>query len=127
MPSARRPFTLPGIVIENSCPILRVEDLELSIRFYRDQLGFDVDWREAGNAGLSRDGGRLMVCERGQGHPGTWVWIGVDDAAALLSEFEARAVTIARALEDYPWAREFTVADPDGHMLRFGSEPLDSP
>ena len=33
------------------------------------------------------------------------------------------SVAILHPPENYPWACEMKVGDPDGHVLRFGSEP----
>jgi uncharacterized glyoxalase superfamily protein PhnB len=72
---------------------------------------------------VSRDGKSIMLCERGQGQPGTWLWIGVDDADALFAEFSAKGARIQSSPQNFSWAYEFAAEDPDGHVLRFGSEP----
>jgi uncharacterized glyoxalase superfamily protein PhnB len=54
----------------------------------------------------------------------TWVWIGVEDVQALFVELKGRGARINHAPRNYPWALEMHVQDPDGHVLRFGSEPL---
>jgi catechol 2,3-dioxygenase-like lactoylglutathione lyase family enzyme len=118
--TSRRP-----IHFENSIPILRVRDLAVSLDYYVNVLGFKVDWQTAGMASVSRDRGALMLCEGEQGHPGTWVWFGVGDAAALYDELEITGATIPLPPTNYSWAREIHVQDPDGHVLRFGSEPLE--
>ena len=41
----------------------------------------------------------------------------------MFSEFQAKGAHIRRPPEDFYWAREFEVEDPDGHVLRVGSEP----
>jgi hypothetical protein len=74
-------------------------------------------------ASVSRDRADIMRCEGDQGNPGTWLWIGVDDTAALLAECAASGATIRLAPTNYPWAYEMHLEDPDGHVLRFGSEP----
>jgi predicted enzyme related to lactoylglutathione lyase len=113
-------------VIEGIVPILRVARLDASVAYYVERLGFAVDWREDGvMASVSRDGRAIMLCEGGQGNPGTWVWIGVQDAAALHEELAARGAFIRRPPANFPWALEVHVTDPDGHVLRLGSEPLD--
>ena len=68
---------------------------------------------------------RSDALRRGQGNPGTWVWIGVSDAAALYDEVTAQGATIRLAPTNFPWACEMQVQDPDGHILRFGSGPLE--
>ena len=110
--------------IENVVPILRVEDLEVSRRYYIQKLGFALDWDYAGKMiSVSRDHKAIMLCERDQGQVGTWPWIGVDDADALFAEFSAKGARIRTPPQNFSWAYEFTLEDPDGHVLRFGSEP----
>jgi hypothetical protein len=65
-----------------------------------------------------------MLCQGDQGNPGTWVWIGVGDAELLHKEYAASGAVIRLPPTNYAWAMEFHVQDPDGHVLRFGSEPL---
>jgi catechol 2,3-dioxygenase-like lactoylglutathione lyase family enzyme len=111
-------------MIENVTPILRVEDLEASRRYYIDKLGFLLDWDAGGMISVLRDQKSIMLCEREQGQPGTWLWIGVVDTGALFAEFSAKGAHIRSKPRNFSWAYEFAVEDPDGHVLRFGSEPL---
>jgi catechol 2,3-dioxygenase-like lactoylglutathione lyase family enzyme len=110
-------------VIENLTPILRVEDIETSRRYYVETLGFSLDWNADGMISVSRDHKSIMLCERGQGQPGTWLWIGVEDADVLYAEYSVKGARIRSAPRNYAWAYEFEVEDPDGHVLRIGSEP----
>jgi predicted enzyme related to lactoylglutathione lyase len=113
-------------VVECVIPILRVKSLAASIRFYVEMLGFVVDWGgEEGSAmaSVSRDGCAIMLSQGGQGHPGTWVWIGVEDIGPLHAQFVAKGVAICQEPTNYPWAYEMRIEDPDGHVLRIGSEP----
>lgn len=106
-------------------PILRVESLATSVDYYVRVLGFKVDWSAPGvMESVSRGRAALMLSEGGQGKPGTWVWIGVSDAAALHEEYRAKGAAIRLPPTNYSWALEMQVKDPDGHVLRFGSEPL---
>lgn len=76
---------------------------------------------------VSRSGQAIMLCEGDQGNPGTWVWIGVNDAQALFEEYRAKGASIRLPPTNYYWALEMRIEDPDGHVLRFGSEPLADP
>lgn len=112
------------MAVECIIPILRVADLAASLGFYRQVLGFSVDWEAGADmASVSRDGKPIMLCHGGQGQPGTWVWVGVEDARALHDEVAARGARIRLAPARHEWALEFQVEDPDGHVLRFGSDP----
>jgi len=109
----------------NVVPILRVRSLQASIDYYVRVLGFEVDWHEPNSmASVSRDGHGIMLCEGAQGNAGSWVWIGVNDSAILFDEYTAKGATIRLAPTNYPWAYEMQVEDPDGHVLRFGSDPM---
>jgi catechol 2,3-dioxygenase-like lactoylglutathione lyase family enzyme len=45
-------------MIENVTPILRVENLEKSERYYIKTLGFSLDWKTDGMISVSRNGKR---------------------------------------------------------------------
>jgi catechol 2,3-dioxygenase-like lactoylglutathione lyase family enzyme len=122
--SGTEPPVAHANLFESVIPILRVRSLSASLDYYLDVLGFAIDWHEPDvMASVSRDGRAIMLCEGDQGNSGTWVWIGVDDAVALFTEYQARGAAIRRGPTNYRWAYEIHVEDPDGHVLRFGSEP----
>lgn len=109
---------------ENSAPILRVTDMAASLRYYVDVLGFtNAGWGSDEFTSVNRDRAGIYLCQGGQGQAGTWAWIGVEDVEALHLEYVASGATILCAPANYPWALEMRVVDPDGHILRFGSEP----
>jgi predicted enzyme related to lactoylglutathione lyase len=110
-------------VIENITPILRAEDLEATKRYYIDVLGFALDWEAPSMISVSRDGCSIMICHGHQGQRGVWLWVGVEDADALYAEFAAKGALIRDPPQNFAWAYEFQVEDPNGHVLRFGSEP----
>jgi predicted enzyme related to lactoylglutathione lyase len=114
----------PGAIrVGGAVPILNVKDLEASVRHYVTVLGFKVDWQAPGiMTSVSRGGATLMLCEGHQGQPGTWVWIDAGDAETLHAEYRARGASIRLPPTNFPWAYEFHVQDPDGHVLRFGSD-----
>lgn len=112
-------------MVENTCPILRVEDLQASLDYYTSVLGFKIDWRDDYSAGISRDRGGIMLIRQSQGHPGAYVWVGVQDVRALHAEFLRSGAKIRHAPQNYPWALEMKVEDPDGNVLRLGSDSLE--
>ena len=105
-------------------PILRVENLSVSVRYYVDVLGFErADWELDSFTYVALNGCGIYLCEGAQGHPGTWVWIGVEDVRALHAMYERRGAVIRQEPKNEPWALEMQIEDPDGHVLRFGSDP----
>jgi predicted enzyme related to lactoylglutathione lyase len=114
---------MANVGFENSQPILRVDNLKAAIAFY-ERLGFrNADWALADFTSVNRDRAAIYLCEGGQGRGGAWVWIGVEDAGELHRQYVVAGVPILKAPENYPWAYEFHVEDPDGNVLRFASEP----
>jgi catechol 2,3-dioxygenase-like lactoylglutathione lyase family enzyme len=107
---------------EGVTPILRVQSLEASINYYVQQLGFKLDWQTFGFASVSRGRCGIFLSQGDQGHAGGWVWIGVGDADALLEEYRRTGAKVRHLPTNYPWAYEMQVQDPDGNVLRFGSD-----
>ncbi len=119
--------TLRKIRIENVAPILCVDDMAKSLEFYVDTLGFKkADWGDDNFTSINRDNVGIYLCKQGQGLPGTWVWIGFDgDILALHEELKSKGATIKLPPTNFSWAYEMQVQDPDGHILRFGTDPSD--
>jgi len=112
--------TVGGVV-----PVLRVQDLSVSIAYYVDCLAFTHDWTDGNMASVHRERASAMLCEGDQGQPGTWLWISVSDVDALWAEFKERGARLRHPPTNYPWgSRECQIIDPDGHVLRFGAEAL---
>jgi catechol 2,3-dioxygenase-like lactoylglutathione lyase family enzyme len=115
------------IHFENATPILRVEDMAAAVKYYVEVLGFvEADWGNDKFSNVSRDEAGIYLVRGEQGHPGTWVWVGVSDAQALYEEYQAKGARLHHAPRNYSWALEMHVEDLDGNILRFGSDPLKS-
>ena len=115
-----------AVTFEGATPILRVADLQASIDYYVRVLGFELAWGGVDFGCVTRGKAALMLSEDTQGKAGTWVWIGVSDADALHAELTASGARIRHAPVNFPWgSRELHVFDPDGHVLRFGSDVRD--
>ncbi|HEX7090841.1 MAG TPA: VOC family protein [Longimicrobiales bacterium] len=105
----------------SAAPIFRVTDLEASLAYYTEKLGFAHDWGERGIASVSRGDCTILLTEWVQGQRGSWVWIGVEDAGALHEELVARGARIRIPPTNYRWAFEMQVEDLDGNVLRLAS------
>ncbi|MFZ0285402.1 MAG: glyoxalase superfamily protein [Terriglobales bacterium] len=114
----------PGIRFECISPILRVENMQAAVDFYVDELGFkNATWGTNDFTSLTRDGSGIYLCRGSQGGGGAWIWIGVDDVEKLHQDCQARGLKIRLPPTNYPWALEMQIEDPDGNVLRLGSEP----
>ena len=112
------------VQFEGSQPILRVEDMKAAVKYYVDVLGFkNVDWGTDEFTSVSRDDAAIYLCRGDQGSGRAWVWVGVEDVEALNAEYIAKGANIRMPPTKYSWAVEMRVEDPDGNVLRLGSEP----
>ena len=112
-----------AIRFEGATPILPVRDLRASLAYYVDVLGFTLEW--GGDeifASVCRDRVHLFLSQGDQGHAGTWVWVGVGDVDAVHAVYVAKGAKVRHAPTNYPWAREMQIEDPDGNVLRMGSD-----
>ena len=119
-------------------PYFIVDDVVTTANFYKDRLGFRFDrfwgtpprfcmvWRNGILIMLSQLEGSGLMRPNSQADPEQEAWdayIWVDDADALLAEFEARGTRIARAICDQPYGnRDFDVVDCNGYRLCFGHD-----
>jgi predicted enzyme related to lactoylglutathione lyase len=120
--------TLTGI-----SPVLLVADIERSVSYYRDQLGFEceVHGDPPDFATARRDGATILLalCREPERIVPNWrivdkmwnVYIRMDDADAMYAEVQERGAGIDYTIYDAPHGfREFGVQDPDGHDIAFG-------
>ncbi len=113
------------IHIECITPILNVQDMAVSRNFYINILGFrEAEWGSDNFTCVNRDKAALYLCKGEQGNAGTWVWIGFEgDIFSLYNELKSKGATIRQPPVKHSWAMEMQVEDPDGHILRLGTDP----
>ena len=123
--------TLTGI-----SPVLLISDVERSVEYYRDRLGFEVEtyFDPPDFVTARRDDATILMalCPEPERIVPNWkivhnvwnVYIRVDDADASYAEVQERGAGIDYTIYDAPHGfREFGVQDPDGHDIAFG-QPL---
>lgn len=111
--------------IENIAPVLSVRDIQRSLKFYVDILGFrNAEWGDQNFTMVTRDNSGLYLCKDEQGVSGTWIWIGFDgDIFQLHQQLKSQKVKIVLAPTNFSHSYEMRVEDPDGHVLRLGTDP----
>jgi catechol 2,3-dioxygenase-like lactoylglutathione lyase family enzyme len=118
-------------------PQFLVDDVDAAIGYYRDKLGFDLDFKyEAFYAGVTRDGLAIHLKEAPKAagermyrrqNEHLDAYIAVTGVEALHREFQARGAQITKPIGERPWACvDFYVEDADGYILCF-SERITSP
>ena len=109
--------------------VLPVADLPRARDFYRDVLGFTVEfeWEDPPTYAVLRAGESVQVHltlidgpARPDARP-TLLYLFVGDVDALHDRVSTRGAKVTCAPATQPWGmREFEVEDPDGHRLVFG-------
>jgi catechol 2,3-dioxygenase-like lactoylglutathione lyase family enzyme len=104
-------------------PVFRVKDVDASISYYRDSLGFQLRWRAGdGFACVARDKCAIFLTNDNQSQPRMWIWIGVEDVRPLHNRYVASGAKIRNPPNNFEWALEMQVEDLDGNVLRIGSD-----
>jgi uncharacterized glyoxalase superfamily protein PhnB len=122
-------------VITAIAPQFLVDDLDRAMAYYRDQLGFTVDFvYDSFYASVSRDGFAIhlkdapkLVEERAhrKQHEHLDAYIEVSDIRSLFEEFQTRGAAVIKPLEQRPWAcLDFYVEDPDNYILCFSERTV---
>jgi catechol 2,3-dioxygenase-like lactoylglutathione lyase family enzyme len=130
-PVSTRPA--PGAVrLTKGIPVVFVSDVTAAAEFYRDQLGFAIDFlhgHPAFYASVSRDEARLHLRFVHQPAFTAGVreqeqllsaFVMVANVKALFAEYDTRNVAFVHRLKKEPWGQSsFIVRDPDGNWLCF--------
>ena len=105
-------------------PVFRVKNVDASVAYYKDALGFEVRWRaNDGFVCVAREECSIFLTDDNQSQPRMWVWIGVQDVRALHETYLGSGARVRNPPNNFKWALEMHVEDLDGNVLRIGSDP----
>lgn len=115
--------------LSHIAPVFRVKDIARSIAFYRDRLGFELEFLYEGFYGsVMRDGCHIHLqcgtpAERDQAaferNEHLDACVVVRDAEQLSRSLAAKGVLFSVPLRRMPYGTEFYVRDPDDYVLGF--------
>jgi glyoxylase I family protein len=109
----------------------QVKDVQRSIAFYTQMLGFNLDFQalpafgqvSIGNlklilSGPGASGSRVMPDGRQQ-EPGGWnrIVLQVEDLTALIANLKKKGVSFRNEMEVGPGGKQIQVEDPDGNPI----------
>ncbi len=137
LPLDRRDHSgLEHLRLRSISPALTVGDIDASLAWYRDVVGFHVQetWEHEGRVGgaaLAAGTARLLLVQddwakgrdrvKGEGfrlHMAT-----ADDVDEIAARIEERGGTLESPPADLPWGpRAFSLVDPDGFKMTISSE-----
>jgi len=132
-PARRQPETLR---LRGIAPSLTATDLQRSIAFYRDVLGFIIgdEWREKGALlGVELHAGAVTFMlsqddfakgrDRQKGVGTRFYCSTAQDIDRFAGQIRERGGVLDQEPKDMPWgARVFMISDPDGFKLTFQQE-----
>jgi uncharacterized glyoxalase superfamily protein PhnB len=128
------PVTVRGAAqITGIAPQFLVEDLDRAIAYYRDKLGFELEFKyQSFYADVRRDGCAIhlkqaakLAADRAHRKQNEHLdaYIAVSGIRGLFSELQTRGAEVTKPLEERPWAcLDFYVEDPDGYILCFSEQ-----
>ena len=122
-----------GARITGIAPQFLVEDLDRAIAYYRDALGFQLDFKyQSFYAAVTRDGFAIhlkhaakLPAERAHRKQNEHLdaYIAVSGVRDLFNELQMRGAEVIKPLEERPWAcLDFYVQDSDGYILCFSEQ-----
>ncbi len=114
-------------------PQLPVDDLDRAIAYYRNQLGFELDFQyQSFYAAVTRDGIAIhLKCapksaadrEHRKQNEHLDAYIAIRGIRGLFSELKMRGALVIKPLEERPWGcLDFYVEDADGYILCFSEQ-----
>ena len=108
--------------------VLAVKDLAIEAAYFKDRLGFELDFAAPGWEFLSFGEFKVMLGEcsdemtaEESGNHSYFAHVLVENVDELFVEFKDNGAEFTQTVENKPWGlREFSVRIPDGHRLTYG-------
>ena len=136
IPVKRRDQETPKTLrLRNISPMLTVGDIEASLAWYRDVVGFHVEevWENEGKVqGVALLAGTTNLFlgqddwakgrDRVKGEALRLIMRTGDDVDAIVAGIEERGGTLETQPADNPWGRAFSLVDPDGFKITISQD-----
>lgn len=117
--------------LESLRPMLAVNDIDETIRFYRDVLGFECVNQMDGWAVLRKDQVEVMISLPNAHEPfekptltGS-IYFNASDVDAMWEQIKDKARVVYPIETFFYGMREFAIRDNNGYILQFGQELTD--
>jgi len=112
--------------MEHILAVLQIDDYDSAVDFYVNRLGFEIQMEHRHEPGfpvfmIVKNGElHLALSEHGRGHPGSEVYVYVDDIDRWYRQCLARQIVPEQPPTTMPWGNtEMLVKDPSRNALRF--------
>jgi len=111
----------PDAMLLQALPELPFDDVGAAVAYYRDVLGFGINYQQRDLGVMDRDRVTVLLVPRGRPDPGPGAAeFYVRDADALHAELSGRGARVQGEPVSHPWGlRDFRVLDHEGNLLIF--------
>jgi uncharacterized glyoxalase superfamily protein PhnB len=112
----------PPPMLEKALPELPLDEVAQGIAYYRDVLGFHINYAQHDLGVMDRDAVTVLLIARTERHKGIGsCYVYIRDADALHAELVAAGANALGPPVSRPWGlRQFQVVDPEGNRITFG-------
>lgn len=120
--------------IHSAVPVIATDDIQKSITYYTEVLGFDLDFTygnphvfagvKSGEVEIyfTHDPAYSGIIKEKNLHPEIFIW--VSEATSLFQRHVAKGAELFEPLSDRPWgARQYVLRDINGYHLKF-AQPI---
>jgi len=103
-------------------PCLPFANVPAAVAYYRDILGFKINYQQHDLGVMDRDKVRILLIARTEKHTGIGsCYVYVRDADALHAELRAKGANVVGEPVSHPWGlRDFELRDLEGNQITFG-------
>lgn len=107
--------------LRQALPALPFDDVPAAVAYYRDVLGFRINYQQADLGVMDRDAITILLIARTAEHKGIGSFeVYVSDADLLFDELSGKGAKVLGPPASRPWGlRDFTVIDLEGNRITF--------
>lgn len=111
----------PPPLMRQALPELPFDDVGAAVAYYRDVLGFGINYQQHDLGVMYRDAVTVLLIARTERHKGIGSFeVYVEDADALYAELRAKGANVQGEPVSRPWGlRDFRVIDLQGNRITF--------
>ncbi len=112
----------PQSLLEKALPELPLDDVPAGVAYYRDVLGFSINYAQDDIGVMDRGDVGVLLIARTEKHQGIGsCYVYVHDADALYTELSEKGANVLGKPVSHPWGlRDFRVLDLEGNQITFG-------
>jgi uncharacterized glyoxalase superfamily protein PhnB len=111
----------PAPMLQHTLPELPFDDVPAAVAYYRDVLGFRINYQQHDLGVMERDAITILLIARTEQHTGIGSFsVYVENADTLYAELASKGANLQGEPVSRPWGlRDFRVLDLEGNRITF--------